>query len=306
MTGRAPGLLLGAVLAFALVAGCGEEDGGPPRRESALVNAEPKPLINSLEIDPADGSFLLTTNKGFFRVDKGGKKAEPVKSTVTAKPQDGEAGGSSPVGTFLAVTAVGPGRLIGSGHPDKAKPLPEFLGFMTSDDGGRRWEVVSRLGMADFHVIRQIGDRIFGIDAVLGALLVSGDGGKTFAERFTPQGQLVFDWVANPQDPKQMLLSTEDTLYRSTDEGESWRPMGPGSSTRLAWPAPGTLYRADAGGNVQLSKDGGESFEDVGRIDGEPWKLKAVDEKTLYAALGDAAIHASRDGGRTWEAVFTP
>ena len=59
------------------------------------------------------GDFLLTTNRGFWRIAKDGSTVTPVKGTTTA---DGK---TAPVGTFLEIRSTGPGQLLGSGHPDK-------------------------------------------------------------------------------------------------------------------------------------------------------------------------------------------
>ena len=41
-------------------------------------------------------------------------------------------------------------------------------------------------------------------------------------------------------------------------------------------------------------------------LGGEPWRLHAVDERRLYAALADGTIAGTEDGGKTWEEVFVP
>ena len=51
-----------------------------------------------------------------------------------------------------------------SGHPDQ-RTLPQYLGYLRSDDGGRNWRVVSRLGDADLHKIVFKHDRLYAWDA---------------------------------------------------------------------------------------------------------------------------------------------
>jgi hypothetical protein len=297
---RARALLALAALALP-VAGCGAEDGGGAAgRSDRLVDFKQKPpYVNALEIDPADESFLLTTNRGFFRIPKDGGEAERVKATVTAKE------GSSPVGTFLEVDVLGPGEVVGSGHPDDPKALPPYLGFMRSTDGGRTFRVVSRLGEADLHQIRRIHDRLYAFDAVLGAILVSKDDGRTWTERFTPR-QLILDFVVDPEDPDHIIASTEEQVYRSRDGGERWRPSAQGSAPRLDWPAPDALMRADKDGLFQVSSDGGETWERRGRIEGEPYKVRAVDAERAFVALSDGTILETTDGGRSFEDRFRP
>jgi len=290
------------VLLAVLVAGCGAEDGtgGGKDRSSKLVDFSKKPpYVNALEIDPADESFLLTTNRGFYRIPKDGSEAKPIKATVTAKE------GTSPVGTFLEVDVLGPNEVVGSGHPDDPDALPPYLGFIRSTDGGKTFRVVSRLGTADLHQIRRIHDRLYAFDAVLGAILVSKDEGKTWTERVTPR-QLILDFVVDPEDPDHLIASTEEQIYRSQDGGERWRPSAQGAAPRLDWPAPEALMRADKDGLFQVSTDGGQTWERRGRIEGEPYKVRAVDAENAFVALSDGTILETTDGGRTFEDRFRP
>ena len=292
---RRPLLLLAVLLA-----GCGADDDGGEGKSSRLVDFTKKPpFVNALEIDPADESFLLTTNRGFYRIPKDGDEPKRVRAKVTAKE------GSSPIGTFLEIDVLGPGEVVGSGHPDNARPLPPYLGFMRSTDGGRNWTVVSRLGEADLHQIRRIHDRLYAFDAVLGAILISEDDGKNWEERFTPR-QLVLDFVVAPEDPEHIIASTEEQIYRSQDGGEKWRPATQGSAPRLDWPAPEALMRADKDGLFQVSTDGGQTWERRGRIEGEPYKVRAIDAERAFVALSDGTILETTDGGKSFEERFRP
>ena len=116
---------------------------------------------------------------------------------------------------------------------------------------------------------------MYAFDAVLSALLVSRDGGRTFEENFTPRG-LIIDFEVDPADPQRIVASNADELFRSQDAGASWRPLDRREGIRLAWPAADALYRALKDGSVQRSGDGGETWQAAGRVDGEPYKFKAV------------------------------
>ena len=289
-------------LALLAVAGCGsgsDAGGGGKGTSTRLVDPAKPPLINSFDIAP-DGSFLLTTNKGFFRISKDGKKLTRQVSRVTYR------GKRSSLGTFLAVNATPEGTLLGSGHPDdKDSGLPQFLGFLESKDDGKTWDVVSRLGLADLHVMHQQFGRLYAFDAVIGAILVSEDGGKNWTEHPTPR-ELIADFVIDPEDENYILAAGEQNLFRSTDGGDSWRPLTPANGRRMAWPSQKVLISTDREGTVQLSEDRGETWKDVGRIEGEPWRLKAVDDETLYAALSDGTIVKTDDGGGAWSTLFSP
>jgi photosystem II stability/assembly factor-like uncharacterized protein len=293
---RAAALALAAGLC---AAGCGDSSSGDGGRSDRLVDFSKRPpFVNSLERDEESGEFLLTTNRGFFRVNPEDDSFRRLRGTI-------EAGGKrAGVGTFLELNLDPDGQLVGSGHPDQ-RTLPQYLGYLRSDDGGRHWRVVSRLGDADLHKIVFKHDRLYAWDAVLSALIVSEDGGRSFVEHFTPRG-LIIDFEVDPEDPAHVLAATDEILFRSEDEGESWRPLVQSEGSRLAWPEPDRLYLAAKDGTVSRSEDGGDTFDEVGRVDGEPYVLDAVTGTELYMALSDATILRSEDGGASWEEEFRP
>lgn len=302
--------VLGCAVLVAGAAGCGSdrlsetEGGAAPRaaREQAnpvVDTTKEPPFINSLGVDRARDEILLTTNRGFFRIPRTGGRARLVEATVSAGSR------TAPVGTFLSFLSVDGGRrLIGSGHPD-SPALPEFLGFIESRDGGASWKVLARLGEADLHKLVVRHDRLYAFDAVLGALLTSRDGGRSFTERFTPRG-LIIDFVVDPRDPDTILAATEDALHRSTDGGRTWRELQAAEGARLEWPGRGAIVRADRDGTVWRSTDAGDVWRAVGEVRGEPYKIVADGERGLLMALGDGAILSSADGGATWRDVFRP
>jgi photosystem II stability/assembly factor-like uncharacterized protein len=290
---RHPALVLLALL----VAGCGEES-EPAARSDRLVDTSQPPFVNSLERDERTGEYLLTTNRGFFRVDPEDDRVTRVRGTVEA---DGK---RSAIGTFLELNLDDNGNLVGSGHPDEPT-LPQYLGYLRSQDGGETWQVVSRLGDADLHKIVFKHDRLYAWDAVLSAMVVSQDGGRTFTERFTPRG-LIVDFEVDPASPDRILAATEERLLRSEDGGETWRPLQLIDGSRLAWPAPDRLYLAAADGTISRSEDGGETFEEIGRVEGVPAVLDPQSADELDMALSDGTILRSADGGATWEERFRP
>jgi len=79
------------VLGLALPAqGCGAESSGSPQaagqpRSDRLVDFSKKPpYVNALDVDPQDSDLLLTTNKGFWRIDPVKDTVARVRGTVTA------------------------------------------------------------------------------------------------------------------------------------------------------------------------------------------------------------------------------
>jgi photosystem II stability/assembly factor-like uncharacterized protein len=216
-----------------------------------------------------------------------------------------DAQGSSPVGTFLEIDQLSPTELVGSGHPDNARPLPPYLGYMRSTDAGKTWKVISRLGEADLHQIRRIHNKIYAFDAVLGAILVSTNDGVDWEERFTPR-ELILDFVVDPDDEDHILASSAGTIYRTTDGGGGWRPAMQVKAARLAWPEKDTVMRADKDGTFYVSTNGGDSFQRVGRLEGEPYKVVAKSKDDAYVAMSDGTIYETTDGGRSFDAKYRP
>ena len=111
----------------------------------------------------------------------------------------------------------------------------------------------------------------------------------------------------DPDDPERLLLASEETLFRSEDGGDHWRPIvrAAGHAARVAGGRDGSTAPT-ARAQITVSADAGDHFEPAGRVEGEPARLKAVDGRHLYIALEDGSILESRDGAKSWKPVYTP
>lgn len=254
---------------------------------------DPGPLhVHGLGVNPADGSLFIATHTGMWRVREGETDADRVGNLY----QD-----------TMGFTVAGPDYFLGSGHPDineaRRKKLPSLLGLIESRDAGRTWKPISLLGQADFHVLRFVGERVYGYDSSNDRLLASRDRGRTWSELARP-GPLI-DLAANPADPDQVLASTEAGLFRSSSGGREWT----GLSARIgliAWPETDTLYLVEGSGDVFISRDRGDSWVRRGNIAGQPAAFLALSERDLYVALHDGTIKQSNDSGRSWRLRSKP
>ena len=302
---------LAVVLVLAL-AGCGGDEpadttaGSTPTPNPTIESEPSEPsepgsaanaFIGSLAVDPADGTLLIGTGLGLFRAEKDAKNAEPVVGELTTPD------GSGPVSSNLVIRFAAPGELVGSGHPDKSgTPLPENLGLMRSADAGNTWEPISALGDADFHLLQARGDRVVAVRVDASDVEVSSDGGRSFEARAAPD--LPVDVAFDPEDPERMLVATAQGTFSSADGGRSWRPRDPIPSDQLAWAAPDAVYRADPGGLIKVSADGGSSWKDRGNVGLPVNELAADEEGALYAGVAGGEVHRSTDGGATWKRLL--
>jgi BNR/Asp-box repeat len=293
-----------AVLGVLALAACGEEAAEtPPAAQTPTPNptveqpeATPPPessaanaFIGSIAVDPRDGTLFLGTGLGLYRAE--GKSAEKVVGELRT-PE-----GSGQVSSNLVIRFRGPGELLASGHPEGPGDLPENLGLMRSRDGGKQWEPISKLGEADYHVLQAEGDRVLGVHVESPDVDVSGDGGRTFQQRTPPAPPV--DAAFDPRDPARMVVSTADGVFTSSDEGRSWRPRDTVPESQLVW-ARDALYRADPGGVVMASTDGGETWEERGTVNLTVNELAVDADGALYASVPGGEVRRSRDGGATW------
>jgi hypothetical protein len=290
------------VVAFAAITAAGavalvlrsQEPATKPSLAELVGDVDPGPIhVHGLGINPADGSLLIATHTGTYRVAPDEHKAK----LIGENRQD-----------TMGFTIAGPDRFLGSGHPDpnaaRERGLSPLLGLIESRDAGRSWQSISLSGRADFHVLRFAGRRVYGYDATNDRLLLSTDLGRTWRRVSRPAP--LIDLVVDPRDSAHAVASTEKRLFVSRDEGLQWRPLRGGRSGFLAWPTPTRLYLVAASGMVLTSPAPDRPWREVGEIGGEPAALMAQSQNELYVALHDGTIKRSADGGRTWRVRSTP
>ena len=284
-----------ALLAASLAA-CGDAPPAPAGASAPWVNPDgDPPVVGSLTVDPADSALFMATNTGLYRIPAGGSKPVKVQGTLTTPD------GSGAVSESLVVRFVGPGELLGSGHPAAGGSLPPALGLIRSEDAGRTWTSVSELG-TDFHAIATSGRTIAAAVFGRSIALASTDGGRTWDTRAAPQPLVALE--IDPRDARRWIGATERGIFLSADGGRTWREHDATPNVRFAWAGGGELFRIDPGGPVKASSDGGMTWEDRGTTGGEPQALAVDGGGKLYAALLDGTVTLSEDGGRTFSELL--
>jgi hypothetical protein len=298
-----------AILLTLLLAGCG---GDEPSETAAPSTPTPNPttapeepsaaepgsaanaFIASLAVDPADGTLMLGTGLGLYRLGPNAKRAERVTGKLDTPDGSGE------LSSNMVVRYSGPGDLLGSGHPEGGGSLPENLGLIRSADAGDTWAPVSEVGESDFHILQSTGDHVVAVRVEDTDVLVSTDGGKSFETRAAPD--LPLDVAFDPKDPKRMVVATAKGTFSSSDGGGSWRPRDPVPTDQLAWG--GDLYRSDPGGAVKASPDGGATWKERGNVGLTVNELAIDEDGVLYASVPGGEVRRSTDGGATWKRLL--
>ncbi|MBX3196204.1 MAG: hypothetical protein KF727_14030 [Microbacteriaceae bacterium] len=278
---------LGAIAtATALLAGCAATTITPPSvpAENAVVFEH----FHELVPDPSDGSLLVATHQGLYRLRIGSNGSAVA---------DGPIGGLDfdPMGFTLA-----DGIAYASGHPGPTTPdtfgSPN-LGLITSTDLGQTWKNVSLTGVTDFHGLTVATSdsstpRVFGYDGSQGRILTSPDSGTT--------------WVDGAELAPRDILAVGDLLYATTADGLAVSSDN-GMSFTIDATAPalyviaadtnGALAGVDTTGTLWIRAVGGEWVH--GRtVQGVPQAF-AVDGDRIYIA-DDRGIAYTDDAGVTW------
>jgi hypothetical protein len=282
-------LVVGLVAAGAGAAGITLNRQEPAGREVGLAaESFPEPGIehtHGLGVDPADGVLYAATHFGLLRLEDG------RMTRVANRYQD-----------TMGFEVVGPGRFLGSGHPDFREDNPPLLGLIESTDGGQSWTPLSLRGQADFHAIESAHDRIYAYDSTSETFMVSDDG-RTWDRR---SRLVVLDFAVSPQDPDLVVAATEAGPRTSTDGGRTWAALADAPDLAvLSWDD--ELVAVGQDGGVHASEDQGRTWTARGRVGGEPeaMTVAAVDGRHwIFVAVAERGILQSRDGGHTFQVFY--
>jgi hypothetical protein len=301
--------VLAAVLAFA---GCGD-DAEQPAAVAETETAAPEatappadtsvpppddsgggasPAVNSVTVDPGDGTIMIGAGPALYRVPPGEKEGEEVVGQIDGGTVSGN----------LVVRFAGPNDLLASGHPKEGN-LPENIGLMRSKDHGDTWTLEDGVAEADYHELEIAGEQLIAVEVESPDIKVSRDGGRSFETRTPPDAPI--DVVVNPADPDHWAVSTEQGTFISTNGGQSWRPRDTTFGARLIWPSEDSLFSVDRNGLIRVSKDGGRSFEDRGDVGGLPSEVAVGRKNELLVAVIGGKLRRSRDGGKSWSTAAT-
>ncbi|MFI5229865.1 MAG: dockerin type I domain-containing protein [Gemmatimonadales bacterium] len=215
---------------------------------------------------------------------------------------------------YPGVSMSSDGTLIMGGSQDNGTHIftggPFWDGFLGGDGGYTAINYKdSRVMWAESQWSPGVGANILRSDATSAAIRTNGIVGTDRASFIPP---LVMDLTT----PTKLYFAT-DRLYRTTDEGLTWTPIsadltkgnGVITTVALAKADSNTIYVGTFDGNVQVSRDGGNTFtlstglplRTVTRIVVDP----ATATHALVTVSGFQAPHIweTTDGAVTWRSI---
>lgn len=278
------------VVAVVLLSGCaGDATDGAGEIRTASGNTDvaaalatlPSNHVHGVTVNPSDGRTYLATHDGLFVATASGWTS------------------LGPTIDLMGFTVAGPDHFYASGHPGPGSDLPNPVGLIESRDGGMTWAPRSRQGESDFHALTVQADRVVGYD---GELRTSSDGTSWAVAQGMPAAP--FSLAAG--DDGVVLATTERGLAISGAGGSTWRLLeGAPLLLLVDWAAGPTVAGVTPDGVVHVSQDSGRTWQQQGRIKGQPQALGASGggDELRIQVVAQGSVTESRDAGATFGAL---
>jgi hypothetical protein len=252
---------------------------GPGTGAPAAATDNPFGHVHGMTVDPDSGRILLATHNGLFDVT-----ADPAEKL-------------SPTIDLMGFAAADPGHYYASGHPGEGSDLPNPVGLIHSDDGGKTWEPLSRQGESDFHALTVTGDGVIGYD---GQLRITADGRNwsTVQTAIRPVS------LAGSATSPVVLAATEEGVQRSADGGTTWAlPANAPLLQFTAFADATTAVGVAPNNTVHVSRDAGLTWQQAGEVSAPAWAVTAATEENgglgIWVATDNGVEH-SADSGATF------
>lgn len=247
--------------------------------------------VHGLGVNEADGSIMVASHGGLFRVDSDGDGVERVGDSYR---------------DMMGFAVIGPDEFVASGHPDVSGMLdgdPGLLGLLRSTDGGSTWQSLSLRGESDLHELVPEGDNLWAWDATSSEVMLSKDL-QSWESRSTVDE--LTDLAVDPDDSDRLLATTTSGALLSADGGRTWEPLDtPSGLVQVAWSPELGLFGLDGDGVLWAGDE--RVWSRIGEVPGEPQVLAGDGSVLLVAVTGSdgvTEVHRSLDGGRGWSEVF--
>lgn len=179
--------------------------------------------------------------------------------------------------------------------------------FVGQGRGGSGARSIARLNTDDVHALLfspSDPNRIF--FGHHDGLLVSTDQGSSW-QSTALTGADAMSLATSSQNPQRLYAAGHEVFLRSDDGGQTWAPVagalqGADIYAFTASPEDANLvYAYVANGGLQLSRDGGSTWQPLRGDAGQVTALAAGPGGQLFAGTANEGVFESADGGQSWQ-----
>lgn len=221
----------------------------------------------------------------------------------------------SPSGLFFR-TAPGQWKHAGYNHPwllaaggtTRELFVAGGNGLIRARENGQQWRILTGSDVTEIRDFDLAHGAIYFAHSA--GIRVTRDGGATYRELAGPLRRQYTEAIrADPRKPGVLLAGGEEGVFRSEDEGKTWRLAGAAGHQVLRIEGsphdPCLWFAGTQGGGLFVSRDCGVSFENLGNLavgfNTYDIAFDAHDPKRIAVATWGPGLALSEDAGKTFQ-----
>lgn len=179
-----------------------------------------------------------------------------------------------------------------------------FRSFYQTTDGGASWQLLSENAFSTNLNELEVADGAFMVGCVGNTSFASEDGGLSW-ERISPASYAYRDeGICALADGRAWIAGSHTMIAHTTDFGLSYTDQIPGNKNNIRFIDFVDMqhgWAAGQNGTILRTADGGNSWNDISRADGQQIGAGlAFSADEFWACAGNSLIRTT-DGGQSWE-----